>query len=188
MRRLLATLAIAGLAVAALAAPASAKHSTAKFDIHTGDGFVALEPGPDVAKAPNGDTVAVVFTGALDAGARTATASGTFEHRNRSGTLLASGEITATGLTTFQAYGCGVAGGDPIPPDFCGGRALIPIHIVAHPGSDPSASAELNGTLEINCGVGPNPPNGQGEGVRVVVPGVINFNKSVSGENIFVAT
>src|SRR5712691_8463506 len=187
MRRRLVALSIAGLAVAALAAPAAAKHSTATFDIHTGDGFFALAPGPNVAMAPNGDTVAIVFTGALDAGAKTATGSGTFEHRNSSGALDASGTISATGLTTFQSYGCGVAEGQAIPPDLCGGRALIPIHIVAHPASNPSATAELNGTLEINCDVGPNPPNGQGEGVRVVVPGVINFNKSVSGENIFVA-
>src|SRR6266446_5399027 len=117
MRRLLVALSIAGLAVAALAAPAAAKHSTATVNIHTGDGFIALAPGPNVASAPNGDTVAVVFTGALDAGARTATASGTFEHRNSSGTLLASGDITATGLTTFQTYGCGVAEGEAIPPD-----------------------------------------------------------------------
>src|SRR2546425_5003788 len=121
MRRFLAVLSLIGLAVAVLAAPASAKHSTATFDIHTGDGFFALAPGPDVAMAPNGDTVAIVFTGALDAGARTASGSGTFEHRDSSGALDASGAISATGLTTFQSYGCGVAEGQAVPPELCGG-------------------------------------------------------------------
>jgi hypothetical protein len=48
-------------------------------------------------------------------------------------------------------YGCGVLFGDPIPEDYCGGRALLAAHLVGHPASDPSATIELDALLEINC-------------------------------------
>ena len=48
----------------------------------------------------------------------------------------------------------------------------------------------LRGT--VFCIVGPNPPNSHddpsGEGVHPDIPGIINFNKIVSGMNIYVRT
>jgi hypothetical protein len=44
----------------------------------------------------------------------------------------------------------------------------------------------------VICVIGPNPPNSilgpRGEGVTVNVPGIINFNHSAGGENIYVQT
>src|SRR5438105_10035411 len=65
---------------------AAAVASTSAFDYHAGDGFGPLSE-PDVAQADNGDTLTVQSTGMLDAGAKTASGTGTFEHRNAGGTL-----------------------------------------------------------------------------------------------------
>ena len=43
-------------------------------------------------------------------------------HINAAGTVLATGTWKATGLIDYQSYSCGVDIGDPIPPNFCGGR------------------------------------------------------------------
>src|SRR2546422_638328 len=157
------TVALSGLVLGA--GTARAKTAKATFDFHAGDGSPGLAPGPDVARASNGDTVSVRASGTLDSEARTASGSGTFEHRNASGALLASGTLTVTGFTTFQFYGCGVAEGQPIPPELCGGRALLRVHLVAHPASNPSATLEADGMLEITCVVGQSVPSGAHEGI-----------------------
>lgn len=43
-----------------------------------------------------------------------------------------------------------------------------------------------SGRLTVFCLIGTNPPNSADEGIRLVVPGIINFNKVVSGENVYV--
>src|SRR5712691_8522706 len=188
MRRSIASLATIVSVSAVAAGTAAAGTAKGTFDVHVGDGFGGVVHGPDVARAPNGDTVSVVGSGTFDSAAKTASGSATFQHRDAKGNLVASGSLTITGLTTFVFYGCGVAGGEPIPPALCGGRAIYPVHIVGHPASNPSATAEFDGTLEVTCAVGDKVPHGAHEGIHLDIPGQIHFNKSVSGENIFVRT
>ena len=51
---------------------------------------------------------------------------------------------------------------------------------------------QIPAILTVFCIIGPNPPNihddPSGEGVTLVVPGVINFNKVVTGENVYIQT
>src|SRR5216683_1898184 len=82
--------------------PAAAGTSKNVFDVHVGDNFIPPLSNPDVAVAENGDRLTVRVTGVFDADAKTASGSGTFEHRASDGTLLASGTVTITGLTAFQ--------------------------------------------------------------------------------------
>jgi len=50
----------------------------------------------------------------------------------------------------------------------------------------PSGVITTDGILTVFCLIGPNPPNSADEGVTLVVPGIINFNKVVSGENVYI--
>ena len=161
---------------------ANAHTSKATYEFHAGDGGGIASP--DVAVAPNGETVSVSVNGSFDAGGKTATGVGTFVHKAPNGTVLVSGTISVSDLTVFQFYGCGVAGGEPLPPELCGGRSLLRVSL--HPEGHPDVS--IAGTLEIICLVGPNVPKGAEEGIKLNVPGLVHFNKSVSGETLFVAT
>lgn len=135
---------------------------------------------PNVAMAPNGDTVAVTGTGTFGVHPKSASGGGSFTHTFAGGGSL-SGTYTVTGLVDFQPYGCGVVFGDPIPPDLCGGRLVLRVSLV--PTANPSLS--LDGLLTIYCLIGAPPPSAE-EGIRLVVPGVLNFNDVVTGENVYV--
>ena len=135
---------------------------------------------PNVAMAPNGDTVAVTGTGTFSTHPKAATGGGSFTHTFAGGGTL-TGTYTVTGLVDFQPYGCGVLFGDPIPPDLCGGRLVFDVTLV----SDASPSLSLAGQLTIYCVIGAPPPSAE-EGIRLVVPGVLNFNDVVSGENVYI--
>jgi len=178
------TLAMVASSFALLSIPtAGAATSKNVFDLHVGDNFAPPLADPDVAKAANGETTSVRVTGVFDAAAKTASGSGTFEHRAPDGTLLNSGTLTITGLTAFQFFGCGFTpDGDQLPPNFCGGRAILTM--VAHPAPGVNVNAILTVTCELTDG-GPPPP-GMHEGIHVNVPSHVNFNKSVSGSNVFV--
>jgi len=45
--------------------------------------------------------------------------------------------------------------------------------------------ASVSGLLTIYCLIGA-PPASAAEGIRLVVPGVINFNKVVGGDNVYI--
>jgi hypothetical protein len=144
---------------------------------------------PNVSQAPNGDRVAMTGTGTFAVHPQSVQASGTFRHTNAAGGLVASGTWAATELLEFQSYGCGVVLGNPLPPNFCGGALKLRVLNTA---TAPAAIAgfQVEGILTIFCIVGPNPPNSHddptGEGIHLVVPGIVNFNKIVSGMNIFI--
>jgi hypothetical protein len=162
---------------------AGAATSKNVFDVRVGDNFIPPLADPDVAMAANGETTAVVVTGVFDVAAKTASGSGTFAHRAPDGTLLNSGTLTITGLTAFQFFGCGFTpDGGRLPADFCGGRAILTM--VAHPATGGNVDAILTVTCDLTDGG--SPPPGQPEGITVNVPGHLNFNKSVSGSNLFV--
>jgi hypothetical protein len=160
---------------------ASAATSKTSFGWHAGDSFGGVLESPDEAMADNGDVVVIAAGGTMDVGAKTATGGGTFTHMSGS-TVVGTGTLTATRLMSFQFYGCG---GDGFPNNFCGGRALIAVHIVGHPTT--GGTVELDGTLTVDCLIG-TPPGGANEGVTLNVKDLINFNREVEGETLFVAT
>lgn len=179
--------------VAALVATngAASKASKGTFDLHVGDNFAPPLAAPSVARAAKGETITIVVTGTFNSSTRSASGSGTFIHM-RGATVLATGTLTPTRMIAFQSYGCGVApDGSAFPSNFCGGRVLLAVHLVGHPASNPSATVERNGLLEVNCQVHSttfSPPPGTSEGIKLVVKGGPNFNKHVSGANLFVQT
>ena len=90
--------------------------------------------------------------------------------------------FTLTRLVAFQFYGCGGVEDTPLPPDFCGGRVLLAVHATT------STGEQADGLLEVNCQIhdpGGQAPPGTSEGVKVNARG-INFNKHVTGDNLFV--
>ncbi len=159
---------------------AQADTEKATFAYHVGDGFAVLNNTGNTAVAENGDMVTVSGTGTFDVVGKTAAGGGTFTHKRADGTIVATGTWTATELLAFQSYGPGTPQGTPA--SFFGGRAALAIV-----GTPTGTTLMLPGILEIECALG-TPPGGAEEGVRLLVKGIINFNKSVheSGENVFV--
>lgn len=132
---------------------------------------------PNIAMASNGDTVALTGEGDFAVHPKSASGGGDFTH-----TLAGGGSVTGTwsvdGLVDFQPYGCGVVFGTPLPSDFCGGRLSLDVTFHTPAGS-------LPGRITVYCVIGSPPPSAE-EGVRVVVPGIANFNKQVSGMNVYI--
>jgi hypothetical protein len=147
---------------------------------------------PNVAQAPNGDRVSITGGGVFSVHPKSVTASGTFTHTTSSGIVEGSGAWTATELLSFEFYGCGVVPsiGATLPPNFCGGALKLSVTLT------PSGTTlAFPGILTIFCVVGPqappphdNPTEVGEEGVTLVVPGIANFNKIVSGMNIYIQT
>src|SRR5437762_13996325 len=116
---------------------------------------------PQVSQAANGDVVSITGEGLFSIHPKTVSANGNFTHSDSQGNVLGSGTWGATQLLSFQPYGCGVVLGFPVPPN-------------------------------LFCIIGPNPPNSHddesGEGARLDIIGVNNFNKIVSGGNVYIKT
>ena len=153
------------------------KGQLAKVDGTTRLYLLGEEPieGPDKAVAANGDTIIITGSGTLIPVPKAVTGGGTFIHKNSSGVVLASGTWTATQLITFVSYGT-------LPPpddNLEGGKANIRIHL------SPSGGGGLNAILQIHCLLGAPPP-GASEGIRLTVQDVINFNREVHGETVFI--
>lgn len=132
---------------------------------------------PNVAMAPNGDTVAVTGEGEFTVNPKSAEGGGAFTHTFASGGSI-TGTWTATDLLEYQPYGCGVVFGEPIPANLCGGVVRLRVTLTV-------GTTSLPGILTVFCLIGPNPPNSADEGITLVVPGIINFNAVVSGENVY---
>jgi hypothetical protein len=132
---------------------------------------------PNVAMASNGDTIAITGEGEFAVHPKSASGSGAFTHTFAGGGSV-SGTWTVNRLVDFQPYGCGVIFGTPIPPELCGGRVSLDVTLTGPAGS-------LPGRITIYCLIGSPPPSAE-EGVRVVVPGIANFNEQVSGGNVYV--
>ena len=186
MRRASVLVAILTLAVSMLLpATALADSATQRFAF-----FLEV---PNISEAANGDRVAITGEGEFSVHPNAIIeGAGHFTHRNSSGTVLASGTWEATDLLEYQSYGCGVVHNfptpgatTPLPPNVCGGAAKM--RIVATPNG---TSLKIPAILTLFCIIGPNPPNSHddpsGEGITLVVPGIINFNKIVEGMNVYV--
>jgi len=181
MRGVLAFLAALAIAVSTLSGSAQAATEKASFAYHIGDGFGGvLNNTGNTAVAENGDTVTIKGSGTFDVVAKSATGGGTFVHKRPDGSVFATGTWSAPGLLAFQSYGDATPQG--LPASFFGGRVALTIT-----GTPAGTTLALPGILEIECLLG-NPPGGAEEGVRLLVKGVIHFNKSVheSGENVYV--
>ena len=158
-----------------------ARGQTFHFLLGTGF-FCAGEPDacPDIARADNGDTVAIAGEGNFTTAPRSATGDGTFVHADANGTVKASGTWHVLGLISFVSYGSAAAQG--LPPEFYGGQLLLRVHI------QPDAGGPgFLGVLKVQCLLGDHVPMGAHEGVRIVVQGTpFNFNKSVSGDTLYI--
>jgi hypothetical protein len=136
---------------------------------------------PTTSAASNGLMLETEFEGSFNAADKTASGDGTYKVMSGS-TVLESGTFTLTRLVAFQFYGCGEVDGTPLPPNFCGGRAIFAFH------STSSTGDERNGLIEVNCQIhdpGGRTPPGTSEGVKANARG-INFNKHVTGDNLLV--
>lgn len=186
MRRLWLLVTALSLLLFSGSATAQATTGSGTFHYDAGAGVVcavAANACPDIARASNGDTVTVRGQGDFDTATGVASGGGTFVHRNAAGVLQGSGTWTASRLIDFSFYGCGGA----FPPNFCGGRAGLGVHLVGHPASNPSATTEADGILEVTCLIG-SPPAGVMEGIRLNVKDLINFNKPAGGDTLFIKT
>jgi hypothetical protein len=138
-----------------------------------------VTPIPNIGEAPNGDHAAIEVTQPFffSVHPKSVSGGGTFTHTFSGGSF--STTWTATELLSFQPYGCGLAPtGATLPPNFCGGRVEMRISIS-------TASGPLDAILTVICLIsddGQLPAQAE-EGIRLVIPGVINFNKSEGGLN-----
>ena len=175
MKRIVALLSVA-LSIGAIAA-GGAGSATSKSSF-------AVFVEPTISAASNGLTLETELEGSFNVAAKTASGDGTYSLMAGS-TVLETGTFTLTRLVAFQSYGCGEVTEDgeriPLPPDFCGGRAIFGVHATS------STGAQHDGLLEVNCQIhdpGGQAPPGTSEGVKVNARGV-NFNKHITGDNLF---
>jgi hypothetical protein len=176
-------IAAALLALAPASASADPNNAAGTWELH-------LEV-PNVAMASNGDTLAITGMGVFSTHPKTVTASGTFRHTIAGDGTLA-GTWTATDLLSFEFYGCGVVPsiGATLPPNLCGGALKMRV-LFAPAGT----SLTLPGIITVFCVIGPqappphdNPTEPGEEGMTAVVPGIANFNRIVSGMNVYIQT
>ena len=150
--------------------PAPSSSGSATLQYLAGTGFLCgLEPTacPDIAMADNGDTIEITGSGTLTIHPNSVSGGGTFTHKDSSGNVLGSGTWTTQALISFNPYAV-------LPNNLAGGSALIRVHL----------SDGFDAILQIDCAIGA--PPGHGEGVRLNIQDVINFNKKVSGITIYI--
>ena len=161
-----------------VSSPALAAHST--------DTFLLIMEAPNFGAAPNGDHILVTGEGEFSASPKSVSASGEFVHLDAEGNVFAEGTWTATSLISFSFYGCRfipALGADLGDDDLCGGAVKMRVTLETPLG-------ELPGIMTVFCIIGPQAPSSHnepdGEGVTVNVPGIINFNHTEHGENVYV--
>ncbi|MBI4035884.1 hypothetical protein HY383_02960 [Candidatus Daviesbacteria bacterium] len=173
IKKFLITFAILLALLSLFSGVAFARAGTVNYEYHIGDNFLGVVHGPTVVRASNGDTIEITGSGILSVHNKSVSGGGTFVHKDSSGNVLGNGTWTAVQLLSFKSYGNGVPQGTP--EEFEGGLALIRVHL--SPGFD--------AIMQVDCLLG-NPPAGAEEGVRLAIQGVLNFNKEISGETLYV--
>lgn len=183
--RLALVLGLAALVSPLVAAPAASdpNNQPATFELHM--------DVPNVAEAPNGDQVEVTGGGVFSFHPKSVEADGGFTHTDADGNLVAEGTWEATSLKAFEFYGCGVlAFADPdiiLPPDFCGGALKMSV-LLTVTAPAPIAGFETKGILDVFCIIGPQAPESHDdpaeEGIRLLVPGITNFNQTPGPGNM----
>ncbi len=179
MRRFWALALAVGLPVALMPVGVLADSETHTYALHM--------EGPNFGVAANGDHIAIDGMAEFSVNPKSVEGDGTFTHTDSGGTVIGAGTWTADELLNYQSYGCGIVhfpDGDVIlPPNFCGGAVKMSVTLTTPIG-------ELPGTMTVICIIGPNPPNSidakAGEGVMLVVPGIVNFNHTDGGDNVII--
>jgi len=149
--------------------PVFASSETATYQLHMEE--------PQIVQAANGEIVTITGSGVFSVNPKTVSATGTFTSQSSG-----SGTWVATQLLDFQPYGCGVIFGTPIPPNLCGGKLILRVVL-----TNSTSGQQFDGVLWVQCLIG-NPPPSAAEGARLNIVGVNNFNKIVSGGNVYVKT
>jgi hypothetical protein len=130
---------------------------------------------PDIAMAPDGQFIEISGMGTLNTRSMSVTGGGNYTHHFLEG-FTVNGIWTATKLLRFSAYECEYRKTLGL---VCGGEALIQVHIVADGGL-----FEGDGILQVDSVIDGS-PSGATEGVLLDVPGVVTFDKKVSGKAVF---
>lgn len=179
MKRWIAPMLVAAAALAATPAAQAA---------HSPDTFLLIAEAENIGTAANGDHVVVtVDEGAwFDASPKSVSATGEFTHFDGAGNVLGAGSWTATSLISFSFYGCRyipALGADLGDDNLCGGAVKMAVVL-------DTAIGQFPGMLTVFCIVGPIAPSSHntpsGEGVTLNVPGIVNFNHTGGGENIYI--
>ena len=176
MRRFAVLLASALVAAAVVVGTGGSATSKSSF---------AVSVEETTSASPHGVTLVSELEGSFSVVGKSASGNGMYEVFAGS-TELDHGTFTLTRLIAFQFYGCGEVTAEgtriPLPPTFCGGRALFAIHYTSVTG------AQGDALYEVNCQIhnpGGQAPPGTSEGVKANARG-INFNKHVTGDNLLV--
>lgn|SRR2546425_1732322 len=171
---------------------ASSDNTSVKFAWHVSDAFIQAAGEPpqtgSVARASDsapftGHRVRISATGTFNTASKKATGGGWFVHTDASGQVQGFGIFTATKLQSFTLSGCD---GGPFPPNFCGGKAVLNVHISGTSTNEAIGHAEFDGVLTVNCLIGGAPGL---EGIMLNIPGLVNFDTtepSHHGETLFV--
>ena len=145
--------------------------------------YLLVMEEPNFGVAANGDQIAITGEGEFSVNPNSVDASGSFTHTDSNGNVRGSGTWTATELLNYQSYRCGEVFGQTIPPELCGGAVKMRVTLTTPNGT-------LQGILTVFCVIGTQAPQSilgpLGEGVTLVVPGVVNFNPSAGGDNVYV--
>ena len=187
MRIALVSAALLAVSLLGVSSAGASDNISSKLNYHAADAFIQAATGiPQtgaVAVAANGDKVRVSGSGTLNTASEKATGFGTFVHTSSTGAVLGFGSWEATGVKSATIYPCGGAG---LPDNACGGIVVLKVHVS---GTSTSAGAiEVDALLTIDCEI--NPPTPGVEGIKLEIPGVINFNTtefSVGGLTVFIA-
>ena len=176
---------IAGFLIALAVASGLATAAPAmKWTFHAGDAALAsIDPSfsPVVARAENGDTLALAGAGNYNPGGRV-TGGGLFWHNDSSGASVHFGTWSAVKVLSYDDFGNAMVNG--LPRNFHGGVLVLSVSIT--PTDVPGLV--LGGTLTVTCVLGSGVPAGAEEGITADVPGVLTFGESISGNTLFVLT
>ncbi|TMD60448.1 MAG: hypothetical protein E6I87_06260 [Chloroflexi bacterium] len=180
---------------------AASVNTSAKFDWHVSDAFIQTMAGPNqtgaVAKASDsgafiGHSVRVSGTGTMNTAAMNATGGGTFVHTDATGQVVAFGTWTATSLKSFTFFGCDTG---PFPADFCGGVAVMSLHVVATTTNPAMGQVQADGEIWVNCRIHAPAGNTDEEGIKLKVflnpTTTVDFDRPQppfeNGETLFVS-
>jgi hypothetical protein len=187
MRIALACAALLAVSPWSVSSAGASDDISSKLDYHVADAGIQAATGiPQtgaVAVAANGDRVRLTGSGTLNTASEKATGFGTFVHTSSTGAVVGFGSWEATGVQSATIYPCG---GPGLPDNACGGIVVLKVHVSATTTS--AGAVEADGLLTIDCEI--NPPSPGIEGIKVQIPGVIDFDTtefSQGGLTVFLA-